>query len=246
MAARSPKLQPFKKEIGCLKFTHVLTILSRTAACYGLQTVTDNEEPDYYTYWMHLMNKSHGYGGIFNSGTPKQDTHIVELSTAREWQKSILAEFGLVVGDPKINTGDPPDCFVLIAGHQVSVELVQLVDPDHKSRSMHGETPHAGSLFTDMLWSSERFKAALEAKIQEKGEKYKKRELRIDTLVIHTAETWLEVERVEEWLKVINIQPHMNIGCAFLLFDYRPNSARSRHWPVFRLYGQLPDETTGR
>jgi hypothetical protein len=193
--------------------------------------VTDNEELDYYTYWMNLMNKSHGYGGIFNSGRPKQDTHIVELSTAREWQKSISAEFGLVVGDPKINTDDPPDCFVLIAGHQVSVELVQLVDLEHKSRSTHGETPYAGNLFTNMQWSSERLKAALEAKIQEKGEKYKKRELRIDTLVIHTTEPWLEVEQAEEWLKVINIEPHMSICSAFLLFDYRPNAARSRHWP---------------
>ena len=208
--------------------------------------MTDNEEPDYYTYWMNLMNKSHGYGGIFNHRKqPQQDKHIVELSTAREWQKSISAEFGLVVGDPKINTDDPPDCFVLIAGHQVGVELVQLVDKDHKFRSTGGETPYAGNLFTDMQWSFDRFKAALEAEIQKKGEKYKKRELRIDTLVIHTAEPWLEVERAEEWLKVINIQPHMSIGCAFLLFDYRPNAARSRHWPVFRLYGQLPTETTG-
>lgn len=194
--------------------------------------------------WTEIMNKSHGYGGVFNHRT-SEDKEIVEIGTAREWQESIAAEFGLVVGTPKINADDPPDCYVQFEGRHVGVELVQLIDQNHKWRATKEETPYAGQLFSDMQWSKERFEAALKALIQKKGDNYEKRNLWIDVLVIHTAEPWLHSKQAKEWLKVVKIRPHANIGSAFLLFEYEPGRG-SQHWPVFCLYGHLTTESNSR
>lgn len=90
--------------------------------------------------WVNIFNKSHGYGGVFNHETP-EDKSIIEMSTAREWCNSISTEFGLSTNWPEFNPEDPPDCFVEIEGQRLGVELVQLINQQHKSRATRDELP---------------------------------------------------------------------------------------------------------
>lgn len=66
------------------------------------------------------------------------------------------AEFGVEMGVPQPNPDDPPDFFVSVLGQRLNVELVQLIDQEHKRRATKGESPFAAQLFLDTQWSSER------------------------------------------------------------------------------------------
>lgn len=185
--------------------------------------------------WTKIMDKTHGYGGVFNRNT-QDDKTIVELGTVQEWQESVAAEFDFIVSAPRINYNDPPDCYVEFEGQNIGVELVQLIDQNHKLRADKGESPYAGQLYTDMQWSKERFESKVEELIRKKGEKYKKRNICIDVLLIHAAEPWLHSPQVNEWLKAGEIREHESISSVFLLLDYEPGRGTER-WPVFWLYG---------
>jgi hypothetical protein len=187
--------------------------------------------------WVEIMNKGHGYGGIFNHQTDA-DKRIVELSTCREWCSSMAAEFSLVVGEPELSPIDPPDCWVKIEGRVLGVELVQLVELKHKKRAAKGESPYSGKLFQDMQWSKERFSSRLNEELKKKGGKYAKVGKCVDVLLVHTAEPWLTSIDAGKYLAEIQIEPQSNIASAFLLFDYEPGR-ESRRWPVFWLYGDL-------
>ena len=188
--------------------------------------------------WVEIGNKSNGYGGVFNHGNKADDKVIVELSAAREWCKSIAAEFGVTVDEPEHNPNDPPDCYVSVNGQNLGVELRELVEREHKKRAAKGETPYAGQFFLDTQWSKERLVSKLNETIQEKGEKYKRKSKRIDVLLIHTDEPWLSSSQACEWLSGTQIEPHPNIARASLLFSYVPGRG-VEHWPVLWLYGDL-------
>ncbi|MCE8467699.1 hypothetical protein LZ189_01240, partial [Rhodovulum sulfidophilum] len=143
------------------------------------------------------------------------------------------------VGTPLSNINDPPDFFVPINGHQLNVELVQLVEQEHKRRATRGETPFAGQLFLDMQWSKERFISKLQEVIYRKGNKYENVEITIDVLLIHTAETWLTSTAAKGWLAGENIETHPSIRAVFLIFDYEPGVGVD-HWPLLSVYGELP------
>ena len=209
-----------------------------------VSNLTNHDDMDELDRWVKIMNKSHGYGGVFNRETP-EDKAIVELSTASEWRISIETEFGLSVDLPESNPDDPPDCYVKYEGRRLSVELVQLIERKHKQRATQGESPYAGQLFTDTQWTIARFGAALNKIIEKKGTNYKNREILIDVLVIHTDEPWLNSKQAHEWLEEIKIQNHPSISSAFLLFNYEPDRG-TQHWPVFRLYGHLPTSAKDR
>ncbi|MGO4914671.1 hypothetical protein [Pseudogemmobacter sp. W21_MBD1_M6] len=198
--------------------------------------MTDPDDSDDFTRLAKVMNKSHGYGGVFNYETP-DDKSMVELHTAEEWCESSRVEFGLAIGIPETNCEDPPDCYVEIEGQRLGVELVQLIEREHKSRASKDESPFHGRLFMDMQWSRDRFGAALNEIIKTKGDNYKRREISVDVLVIHTAEPWLTSGQARDWLKDVEVQVHSNILNAFLLFDYEPGDVP--HWPVFHLFGHL-------
>ncbi|WP_340161170.1 hypothetical protein [uncultured Hoeflea sp.] len=197
----------------------------------------DPDDSDDLNRWVGIMNKAHGYGGVFNHETPA-DKVTVELSTCREWCESIATEFGLSVGEPEHNPNDPPDCFVTVDGQRLDVELIQLVEAEHKQRATNDETPHAGQLFLDMQWSKERLISRLNDVLKKKGDKYERKGKRIDVLLIHTAETWLNSTQAGEWLADVVMERHPNIASVFLLFEYEPGQGMQR-WPVFWLYGDL-------
>jgi hypothetical protein len=56
--------------------------------------MTGPDKRDELNRWVEIMNKTNGYGGVFNHQTAA-DKAIVELSTAREWRESIAVEFGV-------------------------------------------------------------------------------------------------------------------------------------------------------
>jgi hypothetical protein len=186
---------------------------------------------------VRLMNKAHGYGGIFNHGA--RDKQIVELSTAHSWCEALRSEFGLVVGEPELNPDDPPDFFVTVEAQVAGVELVQLINEDHKKRALAGETPFADDLFKDMQWTGDRLQEALNAVIEGKGGKYSTRGKVVDALVVHTDETWLSAEAVGRWLPELRLVQPDSIRSAFLLMTYEPGRG-TPHWPLFRLYGNGP------
>lgn len=188
--------------------------------------------------WVRLMNKGHGYAGVFNSEN-SNDKRIVETSTIEEWLRSIKADFGVGIGTSTFNPNDPPDFVVEIDNKSLSVELVQMVDQEHKRRATKGETPFAGQLFKDMQWSPERLVSKLRETIYRKGEKYKKAGIDIDVLLIHTAETWLTSTDATTWLEGVIVEAHPSIRSVFLLFEYDPGSGKD-HWPVLSVYGELP------
>jgi len=205
--------------------------------------MTGGDRNDYLKRWFRIMNKGHGYAGVFNYDD-NDDKRIVEKSIIEEWRASIKVEFGVETDAPQPNPNDPPDFFVSVKGRQLKVELVQLVEQEHKRRATRDETPFAGQLFLDMQWPRERFFSKLHQIITKKGEKYKKAGLEIDVLLIHTAEPWLTSTQAQAWLEDAHIKTHSSIRSAFLLFQYEPGRGVD-HWPVLPVYGELPQYPNG-
>ncbi|HAW46616.1 MAG TPA: hypothetical protein DCX34_05170 [Roseovarius sp.] len=199
--------------------------------------MTEDDKNDDLERYVRIMNKGHGYAGVFNYDN-SDDKRIVEKRTIEEWRASIEAEFGIEMDTPQPNPNDPPDFFVSIRGQRFTVELVQLVEQEHKRRATKDEMPFAGQLFLDMQWSRERLISKLHELIFKKGEKYKKAELEIDVLLIHTAETWLTSTEARSWLEDVSIKTHPSIRTVSLLFDYEPGR-RVDHWPLLPVYGEL-------
>ncbi len=195
------------------------------------------------TRWVRLLNKGHGYAGVFNYDN-SDDKRIVEKSTIEEWRAAIKADFGIEIDALQPNPNDPPDFFVTIRGQRFAVELVQLVEQEHKRRVIKNETPFAGQLFLDMQWTRERLISKLDRMVFKKGEKYKKAGMEIDVLLIHTAETWLTSTEAWAWLEGVNIKPHPSILSVCLLFEYEPGRGVD-HWPILTVYGQLNQESNG-
>jgi hypothetical protein len=184
--------------------------------------------------WARIINRGSGYAGIFNSETTF-DKQLVEASIVDEWRRSIAKEFSSVFDRIELNPNDPPDFYAWRGETRSAIELVQLVEADHKRRAIRGETPHAGQLFAATQWTKDRFGEAINQLLARKGAKYEKVDLPISALVIHTAEPWLQSRQVQEWLTEIHLKLHPNILSAYLLIQYEPGR-RLHYWPVFRLY----------
>ena len=195
---------------------------------------------DDVNHWVKLINKGHGYAGIFNYSTNQEDKRIVERGAVEEWRKAAEAMFGISIKHPLANVSDPPDFFVNIRDKRLSVELVQLVEPEHKSRAARGESPYHGQLFLDMQWSKERLIQKIKSTISGKGEKYKKQGIEIDVLLIYTGEPWLAFGQAQKWLHQSRIVQPSNIHAAHLLFEYKPGR-ESDDWPLICIYGDFPD-----
>lgn len=205
--------------------------------------MAEGDESDELKRWVRVMNKTHGYAGVFNYDN-SDDKHIVERATIEEWRASIEAEFGIETDAPQANPNDPPDFFVSIRGQRLAVELVQLVDEKHKRRAANNETPFAGQLFSDMQWSRDRLISKLDEVVSNKGNKYARVGIRIDVLLIHTAEPWLTSTEAMAWLEDANIKTHSSIRAVYLLFEYESGRGVA-HWPVIPIYGELPPRSSG-
>ncbi len=197
-------------------------------------------QDDDYKGWeptIKRFNKGGGFAGIFNYNNAHEKA-AMERNTVEEWRISVAAEFALNVAEPIHNPCDPPDCYVDLGGKRLSVELVQLVEQEHKKRAIQGEDHRHGRLFMDTAWQPDRFIAKLNEIIGKKGEKYEARNLEIDILIIHTAEPWLTSGQATEWLGDSQVTAHHAIKAAFLLFEYEPGRGVD-HWAVIRLCGDV-------
>jgi hypothetical protein len=205
--------------------------------------MAESDKNEHLIRWVRLLSRGHGYAGVFNHDN-SDDKRIVEKSTIEEWRAAIKAEFGIEIDALQPNPHDPPDFFVKIRDERFTVELVQLVDQEHKSRVLKDETPFAEQLFLDMQWTRERLISKLDGLISRKGEKYKKAGVAIDVLLIHTAEPWLTSTEAWAWLEGVNIKRHSSIRSVCLLFEYEPGRGVD-HWPSFTVYGQLTQDSNG-
>lgn len=196
-----------------------------------------NEDDDFLSHWVRIMNKGHGYAGVFNYDTA-EDKRIVERGVLDEWRRAAETSLDVRVKNVVQNPNDPPDFYLTIAGKKLAVELVQLVEREHKQRAMKGETPYAGQLFSDMQWTEQRFLGKLTDIVQRKNEKYKRKDLQIDILIIHTSEPWLTAKNAGLWLKNARFEDRTHIRAACLMLDYEP-SETADHWPVFMIYGTI-------
>ena len=185
--------------------------------------------------WTRIMNKDNGYGGEFNHET-SDDKEIVELATAETWCEEMARQFSVELANLRANKDDPPDCFVDFDGKTLGVELVQMINPDHKRRANKGESPHANPLFQDTQWDASRIRQEVDLLVDQKAEKYAKRGVSIDVLLIHTAEPWLYAAQIEEFLANNTFAPRSGIANVFLLMRYDPSR---KQWPLFKLYGDL-------
>lgn len=174
-----------------------------------------------------------GYAGCFNYDSELSKSRV-EMAVAVDWSQALAARYTCQIEMPRTNPDDPPDICIQINGKDVGVELVQLIERGHKERSLRGESAYHGRLIMDMLWDRDRFAAKLENIIRDKGDKYAKRKLRFDVLLIFTDEPYLSACQVEGWLAEIAIPPHLTFERIFLMLDER---AGKIHCPVFLLSG---------
>ncbi len=198
--------------------------------------MANEHDDDPLIYWSKLMSQGHGYAGVFNRGN--DDKAIVEVSTCAEWIRSALSVTGRRFGPVQHNPRDPPDCWITVDGERWGVELVELVETQHKKRAKKGESPFSGDLFLDAQWDFDRFENRIRTIVQEKDQKYAKASQTIDLLIIHTAEPWLESRQAGDWLAAMPPLHASMIKRVSLLMEYEPGHAVEA-WPMFMLLGEI-------
>ena len=186
--------------------------------------------------WVKAINLR----GTFGRRNQK-DRALVEVSTVNEWAIAVMSEFGLHISDVSPCQNDPPDCFATLDGKTISIELAELIDSNRIEENVAAieagnEPPHYnGEGFDKTQWSRDRFFTELTSLMNKKQTKYQGNGLSFDVLIIHTDETWLFPQQVNEWLSLQRIEPINSFKSAYLLMNYTPGY--SDHWPLFRLFG---------
>lgn len=172
------------------------------------------------------------------------DKALVETSTAREFAQSIAAECGIDLCDIQSNPADPPDCIGRIGDRCIEIELAELVNADvlsavAQARKQNRRVTSHDELFLDAQWTPDLLKDRVDRLLDKKQAAYA--DLAggpVDVLLIHTDEPWLSPNDVKSWLESLSFTPRPAFKSAFLLMTYHPGY--SEHWPVFRLFGDLP------
>lgn len=134
---------------------------------------------------------------------------------------------------------DPPDCEAIINGCLTGIEVTELVHQPTLERSMKaikqrdgGEEPDVRKSEAFFVWEREDLLRALQARIDAKdGSHLKGGPYKRYILVIHTDETFLEAEKVEQWLNEAAFVAQ-RITDVLLGLSYDP---RRGGCPVFKL-----------
>ena len=186
--------------------------------------------------WARLITERR-HASVFARKTP-EDKRVVERATAGEWAESVAAEFGIQIDRLWQPDADPPDIIVEIAGQELSLELVELVDERRlrdgsASKVTRRPQPSPRQKFEFALWGDQRLRTELGALLDRKQSRYRQGEA-FDILVVHTDEPWLRAHDVRHWLSRGPFAKRSCFRSAYLLLTYDPNEGP--HWPVFRLY----------
>ena len=192
--------------------------------------------------WAHLYDQR-GHAGGFARKT-SDERALVERQTVEEWRRSLEAQSGLLVTPVVQCEADPPDFIGQCLGRAITIELVERVDSELLSElagaSRQGRLDETrAQSFDRAQWTSERFVHEIGSVLDKKHAKYGPAGLRVDILVIHTAEPWLRARFVRDWLRSAKFEPRGSIGNAHLLLTYDPNEGE--HWPLFEIYASQKD-----
>lgn len=167
-----------------------------------------------------------------------EDLANVERKTANEWAQAARDKYGIEVRAIRSNPipNGVPDCFALQNGTTISLELTEVVDGALLNDIKKGKfsSAFAGQGFERSQWSGSRLAAYLIAAIEKKHAKYERNGERVDVLILHSDEPWLDPYNVENWLRWRLPRPRARIGSAYFLLTYHPHF--SPNWPVFRLF----------
>ena len=188
--------------------------------------------------WAAAMSEGGRYGR-----RSKRDQSLVELETVREFSASVQAETGF--GLTEIRCGqDPPDCVALYRGRTVSIELVELVDPDVRHAVIqarrHGKAFPAPERFQ---WGEDGTRERIGCALDKKQVLYQDRKppICVDVLLIHVDNAWFSAAQLTAWIPGGTFSPRPNMRSAYLMLGYDGGE----HLPIHNLYGApLPQPAT--
>lgn len=182
---------------------------------------------------VNVLNRR-GHAQMFARGGPITKG-MVETGVAQEWATSMQGEFGVAISEIRQSLSDPPDCYVTISSETVSVEITELVNGEILKQISQGK--RVSSLFQQQQWNLGSFSDAINKRLDEKSENYRRNKASVDVIVIHTDEDYLSPFDISRWLAELKFTPRENIQNAYLLRTYIPNFRD--WWPIFKLYGTL-------
>ena len=187
--------------------------------------------------WAALMNSRKGHASQFATSNSPGITEVVEEDIAQEFAKSLVYTENVSLKDVISNPEDPPDCFGMLNGRRIGIDLVELVDGDALAKAKKGASPYEScGQFHETQWSRDRFLTKLNGVIDRKHIKYKAKDQMFDCLLIYTDEPWLNAHDVQAWLAETTAIARTSFKSVYLLMSYHP---LQEHWHLFNIYGSL-------
>lgn len=200
--------------------------------------MTPEERSEIVAQILAASEKSRGYASFFEWAIDKD---IAEWGVVVALAESMEMDGALFFRELKRRGrgNDPPDCEALNHdGERVAIEVTELVDPDAIRAYKKGQ----GSEWVE--WSKDQFLVRLATLIAGKDKRYPS--LKEPpyaggyVVVVHTDETMLQWDMVEEFLAGHMFEKPKHVDGAFLLVSYHPSVGRC---PYFELAfkGELGD-----
>lgn len=188
-------------------------------------------------FWAALMNSRKGHASQFATSNSPGITEIVEEAIAQEFANSLVYTENVSLKDVISNPEDPPDCFGILNGRRICIELEELVDGEALAKAKKGASPYKScGQFHETQWSRDRFLTKLNGVIDRKHLKYKAKNQVFDCLLIYTDEPRLNTHDVQAWLAETTVKARTSFKSVYLLMSYHP---LQEHWPLFNIYGSL-------
>jgi hypothetical protein len=166
----------------------------------------------------------------------QDDLRALERIVANEWATAMRVKFGLDISNVRSNPApiEPPDCFAACNGHEITIELTELVNGEVLDRFRRSQLSHA-EIFNETQWTTDLLVRKIAEQLDKKNIKYARRpNFQIDALVIYSDETWLSPDLIQRAISETVFPSRHTIRNAFLIRTYVPGYAE--HWPMFPIY----------
>ena len=205
---------------------------------YQIDTLESCKKTDAELRYRIELNNKRGHAGEFATANTPGVTESVEQAVVSIFADTMSYLCDVSLENIKSNPQDPPDCFAMIEGRRVHIELTELVDGNALAAAKKiGGISH-NITFEEMQWSSGRFFSEVCTLIDKKDKKYRVSEKAFDCLLIYSGELWLYPKDVQFWLRETSIAVRESFRSVYFLMTYDPGYS-TKHNPVFRLYGDL-------
>lgn len=192
-----------------------------------------------------INNRGHATRFARVQGWP-DDKDALERDATKEFARSLRAAFGITLTAIKSRLPPTPDCSAICNGREISIELVELVDPKLLSciaterRTTGRQISSHDELFSAAQWTPERLLAELSRHLDNKNCKRKTANQAADVLLIYTAEPWLELATVRAALHAHGFNKRPFLLSAFFMMSHFPGyGGDDPHWPIFNLFGDI-------